>query len=340
MVRRVNLSTACLIVSLSGSAAAGDPEADFYRGRTITVVSAGEPGGAHAVYAQIISGHIRKYIPGHPAVAIQHMVGAGGNLAANYLYNVARKDGATIGVPLQDLIFNARLGVAAVKYDAAQAHYLGGADVTRTVVTVMKSSGVTSLDAAKQREVLMGGSGKSGQNYIVPTVLNSVLGTRFRVIAGYPGVNAINLAMERGEVHGHAVSWPVIAGTKREWIQKGLIASLVTIANDREPDLPDVPALSELVSTEEDHALVNLLAAPAALGRAWVAFGDIPSERLAALREAWRKTMADSELRADLAAHGLRIQPVSWQDQQALAGRMLSTPDRTVARLRRILELE
>jgi tripartite-type tricarboxylate transporter receptor subunit TctC len=320
--------------------AAADPVADFYRGKTIIVVSGGEVGGAHGVYAQLIVPHIKKYIPGNPNVVIQYMGGAGGNLAMNYLYNIAPKDGTYIGVPLQDLIVNARIAVAAVKYDAAAAHYLGGADVTRTTVTVMKASGVHSLDDARHKEVLMGASGKSGQNYIIPTVLNAVLGTKFRVVTGYPGITAINLAMERGEVQGHAVSWPVIAGTKKDWIERGLVTSLVTIAMEREPELPDVPALAELVTADEDRTLIRLLTAPAALGRAWVAFGDIPSDRLAALREAWSKAMADPALRTEAAARGLSIRPVSWQAQQDIAQQILATPNAVVARLKGILGLE
>src|SRR6266851_1525086 len=164
------------VAALWAAPVLADPVADFYRGKSITVVSAGEAGGVHSTYAQLISGYIRKYIPRQPAVVIQHMSGAGGNLAMNYLHNVAPRDGSYLGVPLQDVIFNAKLGVAAVRYDAAHVQYLGGADVIRTTVTVMKASGVNSLGDAKHKEVLIGASGKSGQNYIVPIVLNNVLG--------------------------------------------------------------------------------------------------------------------------------------------------------------------
>ncbi len=332
---------ALALLAVAGAApAAADAVADFYRGKTIVVVSAGEVSGAHGAYAQLISAHIKKHIPGNPNIVIQYMVGAGGNLAMNYLYNVAPKDGTYVGVPLQDLIVNARIGVAAVKYDAAEAHYLGGADVTRTTVTVMKASGINSLEDARHKEVLMGASGKSGQNYVIPTVLNAVLGTKFHIVSGYPGIGVINLAMERGEVHGHAVSWPVIAGTKREWIEKGLITSLVTVALEREPELPEVPALGELMTSDEDRALIRLLTAPAALGRAWVAFGDIPSDRLAALRDAWSATMADPAVRAEAAARGLPLRPVSWQAQQEIARQILSTPNAVVARLKGILGLD
>jgi tripartite-type tricarboxylate transporter receptor subunit TctC len=320
--------------------ARADAVADFYKGKTITLVSAGEAGGAHGTYAQVITAHIKKHIPGNPTVVVQYMLGAGGNQAANYLYNVAPKDGTVIGLPLQDLIFNARIGVQAVKYDAAKVHYLGGADITRTTVSVMKASGILTLEDARQKEVLMGSTGKSGQTYIIPVVLNSLLGTKFRPVIGYQGINFIHLAMERGELHGSAASWPTIAAAKKSWVEKGLIANLVTVAMEREPDLPDVPALSELVTSDADRALIPLLAGSAALGRAWIAFGDVPDDRLAALRDAWSKTMADPAFRADAAQRGLALNPVSWQVQQDLTKQILATPDATVARLKDILGLE
>jgi tripartite-type tricarboxylate transporter receptor subunit TctC len=327
------------VALLTTASVQADPVADFYKDKTISLISAGEAGGAHGAYAQLLVQHIRRHIPGNPNVVIQHMVGAGGNLAPNYLYNVAAKDGTVIGHPLQDLIFNARIGIAAVKYDAAKVHYLGGADVTRTTVSVMKASGINTLEDARQREVLMGASGRSGQTYIIPVTLNAVLGTKFKPVVGYGGINLINLAMERGEIHGSAASWPTISATKPQWVQQGLINNLLTVAMEREPDLPQVPALAELVKSTDDFTLIRLLAGPAALGRAWIAFGDIPRDRLAALRDAWTKTMADPAFRDDAKKRNLVLNPVAWQEQQTLAEQILATPDATVARLKEILGL-
>ena len=186
----------------------------------------------------------------------------------------------------------------------------------------------------------MGASGRSGQTYIIPMTLNAVLGTKFKPVVGYGGINLINLAMERGEVHGQAASWPTITATKREWVEKDLIANLVTVAMEREPDLPKVPALAELVKSDDDFALIRLLAGPAALGRAWIAFGDIPTDRLAALREAYARTVTDPAFLADTRKRNLPVNPVSWQVQQKLAEQILATPDATVARLKVILGLQ
>jgi tripartite-type tricarboxylate transporter receptor subunit TctC len=339
MTHRAIIGLAALLCSCSLPAHA-DAVADFYRDKTITVVSAGEAGGAHGIYGQLLAQHFRKHVPGNPNIVIQHMAGAGGNLAPNYLHNVAPKDGTVIGHPLQDLIFNARIGIAAVKYDAGKVHYLGGADVTRTTVTVMKSSGIRTLEDARQREVLMGASGRSGQTYIIPIVLNALLGTKFKPVVGYGGINLINLAMERGEVHGQASSWPTISAAKPQWVQQGLVNNLLTVAMERQPELPDVPALAELVKSEDDLALIRLFAGPAALGRAWIAFGDIPADRLAALRQAFAKTLADSAFLADASKRNLPINSVSWEVQQKLAEQILATPDATVGRLKDILGLK
>jgi hypothetical protein len=340
MIARGAIALAALTLLSIAVPARADAVADFYRDKTITLISAGEAGGAHGTYAQLLVQHFRRHVPGNPNIVIQHMVGAGGNLAPNYLHNVAPKDGTAIGHPLQDLIFNARIGIAAVKYDAPKVHYLGGADVTRTTVSVWRASGIHTLEDAKQREVLMGASGRSGQTYIIPVTLNAVLGTRFKPVVGYGGINLINLAMERGEIHGQAASWPTITATKREWVDKNLIANLVTVAMEREPELPQVPALAELVKSDDDFTLIKLLAGPAALGRAWIAFGDIPPDRLAALREAYAKTVSDPAFLADAKKRNLPVNPVSWQVQQKLAGEILGTPDSTVARLKSILGLQ
>ena len=327
------------LLGLFGTPAHADAVTDFYKGKTVTLVTSGEPGGAHATYAQMLAPYFRRHMPGNPNVVIQHMAGTGGNLAPNHLYNVSAKDGTFIGHPLQDLIFNARIGIAAVKYDASKVHYLGGADVTRTTISVWKASGIHTLDDAKQREVLMGASGRSGQTYIIPMTLNAVLGTKFKPVVGYGGINLINLAMERGEIHGQAASWPTITATKREWVEKDLIANLVFVAMERQPELPNVPALAELVKSD-DFALVRLLAGPAALGRSWIAIGDIPKDRLAALREAYRKAITDPTFLAEMKKRDLPVNPVPWQEQQKLAEAILGTSDATVVRLKDILGLK
>ena len=340
-VMRAFLIFACIAWSCvtGATTSRADPVADFYKGRSVTVLSAGGAGGAHGLYAQIISTHIRRHIPGNPNVIIQFMPGAGGNTAMNYLQAVAPKDGTVIGLPLQDLVFNARIGVQEVKYDPAQIHYLGGADTTRTVLSIMRAANVATLEDATKREILVGTNGKSGQSYLVPMVLNGLLKTKFKPIIGYKDISDIHFAMERGEVQATAASWPTISNTKPDWIKNNLVANLVTIGLDRDPDLPQAPALTELATGAEDASLVELLCASAQHGRAWVAIGDIPKDRLAALRSAFAATMVDPEFRAEAARRNMAINPVSWEEQDQARLKILATPDSAVQRIKRILDL-
>ena len=335
----LNFACVAWLGVVGSTAASADPVSDFYRGRSITVLSAGGAGGAHGLYAQIIATHIRRHLPGAPNVVIQFMPGAGGNTAMNYLQAVAPKDGTAIGLPLQDLVFNARIGVQEVKYDPKQIHYLGGADTTRTVLSIMRAANVATLADATKREILVGTNGKSGQSYLVPMVLNGILKTRFKPIIGYKDISDIHFAMERGEVQATAASWPTIANTKPDWIKNNLVLNLVTIGLDRDPDLPQAPALTELATGAEDAALVELLGASAQHGRAWVAIGDIPQDRLAALRQAFAATMTDPEFRAEAARRNMPVNPVTWQDQEKAMRKIMDTPDSAVQRLKRILEL-
>ena len=204
----------------------------------------------------------------------------------------------------------------------------------------MKASGVNTIEDAKQKETLMGASGKSGTQYTVPVVLNALIGTKFRLVLGYAGIAAVHLAMARGEVHGSAASWAAIADTKPDWIEKGLVSNLVTVAMERDPRLPDVPVVTEMLKSAEDLALVRLIAGSAALGRAWVAMGDIPPDRLAALRDAYAQTMADPAFVAELVQRKLWMEPISWRDQQVLAQQILATPEPVVVRLKTILGLD
>lgn len=337
MISRQAIFGLALATMAWATSAQADAVSEFYSGKTITLISAGSAGGAHGQYAQLIAPHISKHIPGNPNIIIQYMTGAGGNRAMNYLFNVPPDDGTYLGVPLQVLVFSPRIGVSGIKYEPAKAHYLGGADVIRNVVTVMKASGIETLEDAKQKEVLMGASGKSAQPYMIPIVINDVLRTKFRMITGYDGMHGINLAMERGEIQGRATSWQSVTSTKRDWIENRLINNLVTVAMEREPDLPEVPALSELVTSDDDLSLVRLLAGTSVHGRAWIAWGNIPAERLAALRAAFASTMADPEFRKEAEKRRMNIRPVSWQEQEELKEQILKTPDRVVTRLKNIL---
>lgn len=325
---------------LLSSPARADDVADFYAGKTVTVVNGGGIGGGSTVYTQIIAPLMQKYLPGHPTFVIQYMPGAGGVRAANYVYSAAAHDGTVLGRPLQEVALWSLLRTAGLQYDATRFQYIGGTFTARSTISVMKSTTkVRSIEDAKHTEVVLATGGKAAQPYMYPALSNALVGTKFKLVTGYPGTGAMNLAMERGEVQGRAGSWNSFKGAKPDWIARDLLAHLAVIGPDREPDLPDVPLLTEFISDPADRLIMEIVASTALFGHVWLAPPGVPADRVAALREAFEKTLHDPELVAQMKKRSADLDFVSWQQLDAAVQKLLKVDKKSVERLRAILEL-
>ena len=327
-------------LSVAPASAADADAAAFYRGRTVTIINAGGVGGGSGTYAQVAKPYLEKNLPGAPQIVQQYMPGAGGAKAANYLFTVAPRDGSVIGQPLQELVLWARLGASSARYDASQFRYLGGADVTRSTLTVMKSAGVASIEDARRKEIVMAAGGKGSQTYMYPAIANAILGTKFRIVTGYAGTGDMNLAIERGEAHGRAGQWASFKAARPQWIADKRLVNLAVVGPDPEPELPDVPLLSSLAKTLGDKAVLDLVSLTALLGRAWVAPPKVPADRIAALRLGFAAAFTDKTFIAEAGRRNLDLHPVTWQAQEAAAKTILATDQHAVDRLRQILEIK
>jgi len=315
--------------------------ADFYRGKTITVVNGGGVGGGSSVYAQVIAPVMQKYMPGNPSFVFQHMPGAGGARAANFMYSAAAQDGTALLRPLQEMPLWALLGAPGLKYDAVRFQYLGGAYVARSTISVLKSkTRVRTLEDARHTEVIVAAGGKASQPYMYPTLANALAGTKFKLVTGYPGTGAMNIAMERGEVHGRAGSWNSFKGAMPHWVEKDLLSNLAVIGPDREPDLPDVPLLTEFITDPTDRKLMEVVASTALFGHAWIAPPNVPTERVAALRDALDKTLKDPELISQFKMRNAELSVVSWQQQQEAVEKLFKVDQTAIERLRSVLDLQ
>jgi tripartite-type tricarboxylate transporter receptor subunit TctC len=333
------LATA-LLAPYIGAPAAADDVADFYRGKTVTVVNGGGSGGGSTVYTQIIAPIMQRHMPGNPAFVIQYMPGAGGARAANYLYAAAAKDGTVLGRPLQEVAFFSLLGGPGLQYDAARFQYLGGAYTARSTISVMKQfTPVRTIEDARRTEVIVAAGGKASQPYMYPTLANALLGTKFKLVMGYPGTGAMNIAMERGEVHGRAGSWNSFRGSKPYWIEKDMLANLVVIGLDREPDLPKVPLMTELVTNPADRLLMEVVASSALFAHVWLAPPGVPADRVAALRAAFAKTMNDPELIAQMKKRKADFDHITWRQLHEAVDKQLKVDKKSIERLRAILDL-
>jgi tripartite-type tricarboxylate transporter receptor subunit TctC len=332
----VKLWFALVAAALPTPSALASDVADFYRGKTISIMVGFGPGGGYDLYARTLARHLGKHIPGNPSVVVQNMEGAGGVRAANHVYSVAGKDGTVIAGVNQGAAMFKLLGGKGAQYDPARFQWLGSMASSNNTIYVWHSSGIRSLDDAKTREVSMAGSGVISDANIYPAVFNALAGTKFKVISGYTGTNESNLAMERGEVEGRGGgAYSSLVSTRPDWLRDRKVNIIAQIGFEKEPDLADVPLLLDLMNGDEQRQIATLVTLPTAIGyNHWVA-PEVPAERVAALRAAYAAAVKDPDLLADARKQSLDIRYKSGQDLEAMVNKAADTPkpilDRTAA---------
>jgi tripartite-type tricarboxylate transporter receptor subunit TctC len=332
------LAAAALVASAPIAPVSADAISDFYTGRNVTVVIAAGPGGGHTKYTQLLAPYLKKHMPGHPNFVVQNMGGAGGTKAANYLYNRAAQDGSAIGILLSDTPAASRLRTTGVKYVANDFHFLGGADGPRSAFVVWKSAGVNSLADVRKKQVILGSTGKGSQTFVLPTLANKMLGTKFKVITGYRGMGGIYLAMDQKEVQGFQSSWSAVGFLRPHWIKGNLVVPIAANAVDPIPGLPNVPLLKDLVTDPMHKKIAHLLGGNSIIGRGWLAPPRVPAERVAALRAAFKKALHDPDVIADAGKRRMDWNPVPWQRMQAHAKLISETDNSLFVTMRKMLK--
>ena len=312
---------------------------DFYKGKTLTIIVGTTAGGGYDADARLLGKHIGRHIPGSPTVAISNVPGASGVLAANNLYAQAPRDGTTIGTFNSAMPFLEAIGAPGVRYKSADYSWIGNLSQSVQVVVVWHSSGITSLEDAKQKEVLMGSLGPGGTMSVFPRLLNAEFNTKFKIVGGYPGGNEVNLAMERGEVQGRgAGAWTTWKHTNPDWVRDGAIVPILQIGPKKAPDLPDVPLLADLAKTEEQRQILDIVVSPSLMGRPLLMPPGVPAERLAAFRQAFKQSMEDPQFVAEAKKANLEISMVSGEQIQQMLARLYALPKDIVQKAARSVE--
>jgi tripartite-type tricarboxylate transporter receptor subunit TctC len=298
---------------------------DVYNGKTINVYIGSAPGAGYDVYSRLVVRHIGKYIPGQPRLIPHNMPGASSRTAAAYLYNVASKDGLSLGVINQELPLAETLGEKLL-FETAKFAWIGSPDTNVRVVVTWHSTGVKSIEEAKKKEVTMGASGPiEASGY--PEMMNTLLGTKFRSIRGYTGGAAINLAMEKGEVDGRGDNaWSSWKGDHPDWVQDRKINVLVQVGLAKAPDLPDVPLLMDLANNPEEREALKLISTPGSMGHPLIAPPGVSADKIQILRRAFNATMTDPAFLDDAKRQRRPIDPVRGEELQKIAQELLSAP--------------
>ncbi|MFZ3358297.1 MAG: tripartite tricarboxylate transporter substrate-binding protein [Xanthobacteraceae bacterium] len=309
------------------SPAAAQSAGDFYRGKSIELDIGYSAGGGYDLYARLLARHLGAHIPGNPTIVPKNMEGAASLRLANYLYSAAPRDGTVIGAISRGAAFDPLLNEKGAQFDASKLSWIGSANNEVSVCVALQSSGITTFDDVLTKPLTIGATGVGDDTYQFPALMNAVLGTKFKIVTGYPGGNDVSLAIERGEVQGRCGwSWSSIVTTRMDWITSKKIVVLVQLSLSKHPDLPDVPLIMDLAKTSEQRQIFKLIFARQVMGRPFAAPPGLPADRLAALRQAFNETMKDKAFLADAAASKFEINPVDGEQIEALVKEIYQTP--------------
>jgi tripartite-type tricarboxylate transporter receptor subunit TctC len=317
-------AVAALLLGATGANAQG-PE-QFFARKTVTITIGYTAGGSYDLYGRLVSRHLGKHIPGQPTVIAQNMPGAGSLKAANYLYEVAPKDGTALGVVVESAALEQALANPAVQYDAAKFSYIGRVATSNNIFMQWHTAKVQSLEDSKRLESSLAGTGPGSIAETVPRLLNALIGTKFKLISGYPASTEAMLAMERGEVEGASSSWAAVKVGKQAWLREKKIRIIVQTAPQRAAEIADAPSLGEIGNTAEDRQVFALYASGSAVGRSLIGAPGIPPDRVKVLRAAFEAMVKDAEFLADIQRLNVELDPLPGEAVQQMVVQTLNVP--------------
>ena len=311
--------------------------ADFYAGRQIMLIVGASSGGGYDLLARLMARHIVKHIPGAPIMVVQNMPAAGSIAAANHLYKVAVKDGTVIGVMQRGILLAPTTNPAGVQYELARFSWLGSLNSETGVVFANNPGTHKTTQDLFERELIVGANSNVDPE-LSPKIYNALIGTRFKIVSGYTGTPAIQLAMERGEVQGIADwSWSSVKQQKPEWLSSHKIIPLLQGALQRDKELPDLPNALDYVKTDLDRRVMELYFAQKTVARPVLAPSGVPAERLAVLRAAFDKLATDHDFLADAERLKLEAGPISGAAVDKVIGLITGEPPEVIARFKAAL---
>ena len=333
----MNLSGVIAAAALTAttSVACADPIEDFYRGRQIQLIIGVGEGGGYDLSARLAAMHLSKFIPGNPTIVPRNMPAAGSIAAAEYVYSLAPKDGTVLGM-FQPTYITEKINDTRRKYEYEKFTYIGRVDSSVLVGLAWHDSPVQSVEDAKKTEVALAAVAAAGTSATMPWALNRILGTKYKVVMGYPSSAAMGLALERGEAQGiGSTSWDYLL-TKREWLEEKKVKILYVIALQRFRDLPDVPTVMEIVDNPLDKNALKLISSTSSVGRALLAPPDNDKARTAALRAAFDKMAKDPEFLADAERRRLGSDTLDGQSLQDLVADVAAQPPDVIERMKEL----
>ena len=327
-----------IAVSVMGAIvpASGQEGQSFFAGKTIRIVTSADAASTYTTYPQLVSQYLGRFIPGNPTIIVQQMPGAGGIRAANYMAAVAPRDGTVLASVHDTLTMTQVLTPKDVKYDMSKFNWIGTVTRMTSTLTVADTAPATTVEGAKTQEVIVGSTGAGSITTILPTLLNQMYGTKYKIVEGYEGMGQMNMAIARGEVHGRA-------GSLTSWTSLGQdplaghVVHVVQVNLKKDPLLPNTQLLVDLARNDKERGMLEFMSSSGLIGRSLLAPPDVPADRIAILRTAFDAMVRDPEFLADAKKRQHDIDPVPGVEVEAAVKSTVRLPEESAAELRAIL---
>jgi tripartite-type tricarboxylate transporter receptor subunit TctC len=330
---------AAVICAFASPLAAQTPE-EFYGRKPIRMLVGFGPGTGNDLYMRVVARHFGKHIPGHPVIVPENMPGAASLGMINYLYNAAARDGSVIGMPSRNLLTEPLFGNPQARFKASEFSWLGSLSRDTALCFTWHTSGIRTLEDAKRQEVLVGSTGQASNSFFFPHLLNGLFGTRFKPIIGYPDSGAIGIAMERGELQGYcSFTLAAIRSARPQWLADREINVLVQMTLRPHPDLPGIPAITDLVTDPATRRLIALVLEDQEMGRPLAGPPGMPPDRVQALRAAFETLLSDKDFLADARKSGVDVDgPLSGEAVARIVNELYATPPDIIERVKALRE--
>jgi tripartite-type tricarboxylate transporter receptor subunit TctC len=337
--RKVRLSIAAtlwgaifLSLALVPGPASAQSIADYFRGKTIRIIVPSSPGGDRALFPTVLAPFYTKHIPGNPKVVPVFMPGAGGSTGVNYVYSVAAHDGLTLVTPLVAVVSAQAIGEASVKYDIRKMIWIGRITGATRVLLVSAKTGVKTFDDLRKREMIIGASGRTSETYLMPAFMNSVLGTKFKIILGYQSAGKRNLAVQNGETDAAITTTNDVRHFHAERIRNGSMRLIIQIALKKDRTLPNLPLLLDNAKNPADRELIEFMSSSSQIGQPYATTPGVPPRIVEALRRAFDATMKDPDYIARLKRSGMDFDPATGEEMTRIAARIIGAPKSVIDR--------
>jgi tripartite-type tricarboxylate transporter receptor subunit TctC len=337
---RAALALALLSAACSSSQPADESGgADFYRGKTVSIIVGSGAGGGFDTTARLVSRHIARHIPGEPTVIVVNMPGGGGLVAANHVFSAAAKDGTIVGLFHEAQMMNQLTGGEGVNFDLRQFNWLGSSYDDPNVCLVRSDAHVSFKDLiGRAVPIAVGGTGPGSNTYDAPRVLAAATGASVKAVAGYPTTNDVRVGVERGEIQGMCLGWESVQSASGEWLKDGYAKVIVQNGTTRHADLQDVPLALEFAKDEDSKTLLRLVDAPGAMAKPFALPPGVDPARVQVMRDALQATYRDPAFLQEAKVMNLEFQPKTADQIQQVLSEVLATPPEIAAKYRQIIQ--